>query len=56
MLWAADADIPWLDLPITSDSIAAGDSKDIPITFDSTGMDLGTYQGQLTHHQLSQPK
>ncbi|MBW6465865.1 MAG: choice-of-anchor J domain-containing protein [Brevefilum sp.] len=42
------ADIPWLKLPFTSDSIAAGETKDVPIAFNSTGLEIGTYQGLLS--------
>jgi hypothetical protein len=41
-------DIPWLELPFTSDSVAAGETTQIPITFNSTGLEIGTYQGLLS--------
>jgi hypothetical protein len=49
------SEIPWLDLPFTSDSIAAGESKEIAITFDSNGMDIGTYQGLLSLSNFPNP-
>lgn len=42
------AEIPWLELPFTSDSIAPSKSKEIVITFDSTGLEIGTYQALLS--------
>jgi Zn-dependent metalloprotease len=39
--------IPWLSVSPSSDSTAAGAASDVSITFDSTGLAAGVYQGSL---------
>ena len=40
-------DIPWLSENPISGSLAAGDCQDVVVTFDSTGMAYGSYNGTL---------
>lgn len=40
-------DIPWLDVATTSGTTAPGDSSDVTVTLDSTGLDPGEYEAQL---------
>ncbi len=41
------ADMPWLSLSATSGSTAGGGSSPVTVTFDSTGMSPGNYNGNL---------
>jgi len=41
------ADIPWLALDSTAGATAGGASDDVTLTFDSTGLAVGTYTGNL---------
>jgi hypothetical protein len=38
---------PWLSAPLEAGAVAAGDSIDVDITFDATGLDPGVYTAQL---------
>jgi hypothetical protein len=40
-------DIPWLDVSPTAGSTAPGDSGDVTVSFDSTGLAPGDYEAQL---------
>ncbi len=40
-------DISWLNLPVTSGTLAAGESAMVDVVFDSTGLANGMYSGQL---------
>jgi uncharacterized repeat protein (TIGR01451 family) len=44
---SAPADIPWLNLSDTSGTTAAGDSTDVTVTFDTTGLAADTYSANL---------
>ena len=48
-------EIPWLDLPFTLDSIEPSASKEIAITFNSTGLEIGTYQALLSMINIPYP-
>lgn len=39
--------VPWLGVEPTSGSVAAGDCQEVTVTFDSTGMQPGTYRATL---------
>lgn len=41
------SDIPWASVSPTGGSTAAGGSSNVDVTFDSTGLDAGTYTGDL---------
>ncbi len=41
------SDIPWLSLSATAGSNAGGTNTDVTVTFDSTGLAVGTYTGNL---------
>ncbi|MFZ2358384.1 MAG: S8 family serine peptidase [Anaerolineae bacterium] len=41
------SDIPWLSLGATAGSNAGGTNTDVAVTFDSTGLAVGTYTGNL---------
>ena len=41
------ADIPWLSAAPTAGTVAPAGSEQVDVTFDSTGLALGTYQGNL---------
>ena len=41
------SDLPWVSLDSTSGTTAAGGTTDVTVTFDSTGMADGTYEGVL---------
>jgi subtilisin family serine protease len=40
-------DIPWLSVSPTSGTTAAGESSEVTVTFDATGLAAGTYEAQL---------
>ncbi|MFN2190369.1 MAG: hypothetical protein ACK2T3_16525, partial [Candidatus Promineifilaceae bacterium] len=41
------SDIPWVSVSPTDGTTAAGESDDVVVTFDSTGLEVGTYYGDL---------
>jgi hypothetical protein len=43
----APEDIPWLSLSPASGTTAAGNSSDVTVTYDSTGLSVGTYNAAL---------
>jgi hypothetical protein len=44
---SAPSDIPWLSLSATAGSNTGGTNTDVTVTFDSTGLAVGTYTGNL---------
>jgi len=43
----APSDIPWLSLDMTAGANVGGTDTDVAVTFDSTGLAVGTYTGNL---------